>query len=345
MSKFSQNTRKSASPELRTSWFLITLPVAANALLKHGRIMGGKMKIFGYHRRISPNKAPFLSSTTPTPKPEELDVEKPRSSASFAANTSFPSLSGATAVVWLLLMGHYQPSNASYATYHEHVELNRGSPPSHNQFEFTFTVESKIKLYQPPKHECDHLQAQDIGWRDDPENPFDHARSVERPSSPVPWAFGDNDEASIQGVDPLLLQLEDESLAMNRMGYLDDSDDSLRDPFESQPLVPQPRNPDVAIDFARNMLDEGEQGRNESADRRRAQLQYVIGSPRRARHFSEEQVHTKGLDASLRRKVLLRNTMMDECVRRDGSPLALTQTLRNPPNEAGWDNNDKARMD
>lgn len=205
-----------------------------------------------------------------------------------------------------------------------------------------------VHMYQPPKHEVGHLQAQKIGWPDDQENPFDLARSRQRPSSPVPWAFGDDDDGSTQGIDPLLLQLEDESVAMSRMGYSNDNyDDSLRDPFESQPLVRQPRNSDAAIDFSQNMLDEEEEGRreNEKKDRKRAQRQYVLGSPRRARHYSEEQAQTKGFNASLRRQVLLRNALMDECVRKEGSPLALTQTLRKASSEVGWDDNDEARTE
>jgi hypothetical protein len=242
-------------------------------------------------------------------------------------------------------MGPYQPPGACY---HKHPKRARESSPRHNDCEFTFTVGSKIHLYHPPKHEVDHLQAQQAGWRDDPKNPFGHGRTEWRPSSPVPWAFGDDNDASTQGVDPLLLQLEDESLAMTTMGYSDDSDDdSLRDPFESQPLVLQPRNSDAAIDFAQKMLDEEEEDRreNEKKDRKRAQLEYVMGSPRRARRYSEEQIQMKGVDASLRRKVLLRNAMMDECVRREGSPLALTQILRRAPGEAGWDDNDEAHME
>lgn len=134
---------------------------------------------------------------------------------------------------------------------------------------------------------------------------------------------------------------------MSRMGYLDDSDDdSLRDPFESQPLMSQPHTSDAAIDFAQNMLDEEEEERreNEMKDRQRAQLRYLMGSPRQARHYSEEQVQTKGLNVSLRRKVLLRNAMMDKCVRKEGSPLALTQTLRKASSEAGWDDNDEVRI-
>jgi hypothetical protein len=70
----------------------------------------------------------------------------------------------------------------------------------------------------------------------------------------------------------LLLQLEDESSAMSRMGYLDDSDDdSLRDPFESQPLMSQLRNSDAAIDFAQDMLDEEEEERRENEMKGRKQ--------------------------------------------------------------------------
>jgi len=249
-------------------------------------------------------------------------------------------------------MGHYQPSDASYATYHQHVELDREfdreSSTRHNNFEFTFTMESEIHLYQPPKHED---QTPKISWEDDSENLFDLDRTSERPSSPVPWAFGDDDDASTQGVDPLLLQLEDESVAVGRMRYFDDSDDdSLHDLFESRPLVPQPRNSDAAIDPAQNMLEEeeGEEGEewreNEKKDSKRAQLQCVMGSPRRARRHSEEQAPTKGFNASLRRAVLLRNAMMDECVRKEGSPVALTQTLRKASSEAGWDDNDGVHM-
>jgi len=258
-------------------------------------------------------------------------------------------------------MGHYQPSDASYATYHQHVELDREfdrefdreSSTHHDNFEFTFTIESEIHLYQPPKHEDGPLQTPKISWEDDPENLFDLARTSERPSSPVPWAFGDDDDASTQGVDPLLLQLEDESVAVGRMRYFDDSDDdSLHDPFESQPLVPQPRNSDAAIDSALNMLEEGEEEEeegvewreNEKKDNKRAQLQCVMGSPRRARRHSEEQAPTKGFNASLRRTVLLRNAMMDECVRKEGSPVALTRTLRKASSEAGWDDNDGVHM-
>lgn len=245
-------------------------------------------------------------------------------------------------------MGHYQPSDASCATaYHKHVDLDHEPSAPHNHFEFTFTVESRIHLFQPPEHEHDCIQAQEQGWGDDPENPFDLACSRERPSSPVPWAFGDDDDASTQGVDPWLLQLETESSAMSRMGYLDDSDDdSFRDPFESEPLMSQPRNSDAAIDLAQNMLDEEEEERREieMKDRKRAQLHYLMGSPRQARHYSEERVQTKGVNVSLRRKVLLRNAIMDECVRREGSPLSLTQTLRDASSEAGWDENDEARM-
>ena len=209
-------------------------------------------------------------------------------------------------------------------------------------------------MYQPPKHEDGPIQAPKISWGDDSENPFDLVRTSERPSSPVPWAFGDDDDASTQGVDPLLLQLEDESVAMSRTDFFDDSDDnSPRDPFDGQPLVPQPRNSDAAMVSAQNMLEEedeeeeeGEERReNEEKDRKRAQLQYVMGSPRRARRYSEEQAQTKGFNASLRRAVLLRNAMMDECVRREGSPLPLTQTLRKASSEAAWDNNDGARME
>ena len=246
------------------------------------------------------------------------------------------------------IMGHYQPSNASCATtYHKHVDLDREPSGPHNHFEFTFTMESTIHLYQPPKHEQGHLHAQKQGWGDDPENPFDLTCSRERPSSPVPWAFGDDDDASTEDIDPLLLQLEDESSAMSRMVYLHDGDDDfLHDPFESQPLMSQPRNSDAAIDFAQDMLDEEEEERreNEMKDRKRAQLRFLMGSPRQARHYSEEQVQTKGLNVSLRRKVLLRNAMMDECVRREGSPLALTQTLRRASSEAGWDDHDEVRM-
>jgi len=242
-------------------------------------------------------------------------------------------------------MGHYRPTAASYANLHKPVDLDRESSPCQNNFEFTFTVESKIHLYQPLKHEVGHLQAPKIGWRHDPENSCELAPPNERPSSPIPWAFGDDDDASTQGVDPLLLQLEDES---STMIYFDDDDDnSLRDPFESQPLVLQPHNSDASIESSQGMLDEEEEERreNERHDRKRALLGYVMGSPRRARHFSEERIQTKGVNVSLRRKVLLRNAMMDECVRRDGSPLALTQTLRNTSSEAGWDDNDEGHVE
>jgi len=246
-------------------------------------------------------------------------------------------------------MGHYQPDDMScVTTYHNHVDLHHEPSTRNSDFEFTFTVESRIHLYRPPKHEHEHLQTQKLGWRDDSENLFDLACSTERPSSPVPWAFGDDDDASTQGIDPLLLQLEDESSELSRMGYLDGiDDDNLRDPFESQPLMTQPRNSDPAIDFAQNMLDEEEEERreNETKHRKRAQLQYVIGSPRRAPRYSEEQVQAKGLNVSLRRTVLLRNAMMDECVRREGSPLALTQTLREASSETGWDDNDDASIE
>ena len=245
------------------------------------------------------------------------------------------------------VMGHYQPSDASCATaYHTHVNLDREPSAPHNHYEFTFTVESRIHLYQPPEHEHDRLEALQQSWRDDPENPFDLACSRERPSSPVPWAFGDDDDASTQGIDPLLLQLETESSAMSRMVYLDDSDDdSLRDPFESEPLMSQPRNSDATIDLAQNMLDEEEEERreNDMKDRKRTKLQYLMGSPRQTRHYSEERIQTKGINISLRRKVLLRNAMMDDCVRKEGSPLSLTQTLRDASSEAGWDDNDEAR--
>lgn len=245
-------------------------------------------------------------------------------------------------------MGHYQPPDASCATYQQHVELDRELSPRHNNFEFTFTVESKIHLYQPPSNDDSPLQIPKMSWGDDPENPFDLARTSERPSSPVPWAFGDDDDASTQDIDPLLLQLEDESVATNRVVYFDDSDDdSFHDPFESQALVAQPCNSGATINSAQNMLDEQEEDRrdNEKKDRKRAQLQYVRGSPRRARRHSEEQAHTKAFNASLRRAVLLRNAMMDDCVRREGSPLALTQTLRKASSEAGLDDDGGARME
>jgi hypothetical protein len=243
-------------------------------------------------------------------------------------------------------MGHYQPSDASYTIHHKHAKLDCESSLRHNDFEFTFTVESKINPYQPPKHESDVLKAPEISWQDDTENPFDLARS--RPSSPVPWAFGDDDDASTQDIDPLLLHLEDESLVMIRMDCCDDSDhDSFRDPFESEPLVLQPHNSDTAIDFAQKMLEEEEEERreDEKKNRKRAQLEYVMGSPRRARRYSEEQIQMKGSNASLRRKVLLRNAMMEECVRREGYPLALTPTLREASGEAGWDDDDEARVE
>jgi len=51
------------------------------------------------------------------------------------------------------------------------------------------------------------------------------------------------------------------------MGYLDDSDDdSFCDPFESEPLMSQPRNSDAAIDLAQNMLDEEEEESDEEED-------------------------------------------------------------------------------
>jgi hypothetical protein len=247
-------------------------------------------------------------------------------------------------------MGHYQPPDASCTTYQQHAELDRELSPRHNNFEFTFTAESKIHLYQPPKHEDSPLQVPKIGCGDDPEDSFDCVRTSERPSSPVPWAFGDDDDASTQGVDPLLLQFEDESVVTNRMGYFDDSDDdddSLHDPFESQPLAPQLCNSDATIGSTQNRSDEneGERRANEKKDRKQAQLQYVMGSPRRARRCSEEQAQIKGFNASLRRAVLLRNAMMDDCVRREGSPVALTQTLRKASSEAGWDDDGGARME
>ena len=245
-------------------------------------------------------------------------------------------------------MGHYQPPGTSCATYQPHVGLDRELSSRHNNFEFTFTVESEIHLYQPSKHEDGPLQVPKMSWGDDPENPFDLTRTSERPSSPVPWAFGDDDDASTQGVDPLLLQLEDESVATSRMGYFDKSDDdSLRDPFESQPLVPQLRNSDAAVGSAQNMLEEEEMEwrENEKKDRKRAPLQYAVGSPQRARRYSEEQAQTKGFNPSLRRTVLLRNAMLDDCVRREGSPLTLTQTLRTASSEAGWDDNDGAHTE